>query len=449
MRIQFVGLIVAAITTAVASAKTNPEAVAGEILIRWKNPEILQQASVQQKLSDLGLKTLRIHSGGAAGLGVYRLKPDADMSEVLSELKDDGRILYAQPNYVMRLVAPLDNHLSMSATTQSATRPPIQPRPAEVLPPVADPELKDAYHLRLTRAFDAWNTTRGSSDMLVAVIDSGIDYNHPDLAFNLWRNPSPGPEQDLVGFDFLSKNGLPWDDDEINGHGTHASGIIGSVGSNGLGSSGINQRVSIMALKGFSAYGFSSTEVLVAAIGYAVDHGARIISNSWEGGKKDNPAMIEAIERARAHGVLMVFAAGNSHNDNDNDDTAEYPSGYHIDNILSVAATDQEDRLASFSNYGKTTVMLGAPGVNIFSTLPKGKFGWETGTSMACPLVAGAAAMVWSQHPNWNYLQVKQALMDSVDPLPTLAGKVYTGGRLNVQKALQMRPAAQASGKSL
>ena len=429
---MFLKLLVAFATSAGAA-----DFVPGEILVRLKS-DSLSHVTAAETFATLGLKLNPRRKVGTSAVGLYTLPEGYSVDAVVAKLKNHPLVLYAQPNYTFTLLESPKRQICSANMHPLATRPPIQGRPAEVTPPIPDPDMSQAYHLRITKAVQGWNNTKGRGETLVAVIDSGIDYNHPDLAFNLWRNPSPGPEQDLVGYDFLGKNGLPYDDDEIKGHGTHASGIIGAVGGNGIGTSGVSQRVSIMALKGFSAHGYSSTEVLVSAIGYAVDHGARIISNSWANARKDNPAMIEAIEKARAKGVLMVFAAGNSHNDDDNDDTAEYPAGYHIDNILAVAATDADDRLASFSNYGKTTVMLGAPGVNIYSTMPGGKFGWESGTSMACPLVAGAAALVWGQNPALNYLEVKKILMDSVDPLPDLAGKVLTGGRLNVEKALSL-----------
>ena len=319
-------------------------------------------------------------------------------------------------------------------TPPPASRPELQAPPAEVLPPVADPDLSKAYGIDKIGATQAWETHKGSKDFVVAVIDTGIDYNHEDLAFNVWRNPTPGPKNDIVGYDFVHDDGLPFDDNE---HGSHCAGTIGGVGGNGKGVSGVNQRVSIMALKFLSGEGSGTTADAIRAIDYAIEHGARVLSNSW-GGKGDdgNQALKDAIERARAKDVLFIAAAGNDGTDNDKPNPS-YPAAFDNDNLISVAATDKDDKMAFFSNYGKKTTHLAAPGVNVYSTIPGNKYTQLSGTSMACPHVAGAAALVWSKNPTWTYKQVKKALMDSVDPLAVLTGKTVTGGRLNVLKALR------------
>jgi subtilisin family serine protease len=433
--------------------------VPGELLIKLKNG--VQATAISDSFAALGLTEARRLSGSMSAVAVYQLADSSKTEAVLAQLKQNPQVEYAQPNYIFRLYEPTGGR-SMRAWSDAivanycrpgadplpcknifdgtTTPPPLQPKPADVSPAIPDPSLNQQYALNTTHAQEAWDLSRGSQDVLVAVVDSGIDYNHEDLAFNLWRNPNPSDKGDVVGLNTLTQSGLPYDDDEIHGHGTHASGIIGAVGGNGKGISGINQRVSIMALKAFSAYGYGSEESTVEAIGYAIDHGAKVISNSWEVSKKDNPTLVDVINKGKDKGVLFVVAAGNSANDNDSDATAEYPSGYHMDNLISVASVDGDDKKAESSGFGLTTVLLGAPGVNIYSTLPGTQmYGWESGTSMACPHVAGAAALVWSKHPEWNYAQVKQALADSVDPVPDLAGKTITGGRLNVYKALQVQ----------
>jgi len=198
-----------------------------------------------------------------------------------------------------------------------------------------------------------------------------------------------------------------------------------------------------MALKFLGSDGSGDTATAVKAIDYAIQHGAKVLSNSW-GGPSDpgNQALLDAINRAQTAGVLFVAAAGNGdafgNPQNDDDpNSASYPAAFNTDNLIAVAATDEQDDLAFFSNYGVKTVALAAPGVNVYSTLPGNKYGEETGTSMACPHVAGAAALVWADHPSWNYKQVKKALLDSVDVIPSLQGKILTGGRLDVLKALR------------
>lgn len=433
-----------------------PESVPGEFLI--KSRAGVSRDEFASRLTEYGARELRRLPGSLGDVAVYRIEHAGLTESLLLSLSRDPSVEYVQPNYILTTGAaegrnveglPVGCLLTPDSVAHcprifpltGASKPSLEPRPDEVSPPVADPKMKDIYSLAITRAHEAWSIFRGSSDMVVGVVDSGIDYNHPDLAFNMWRNPAPGPKQDIVGYDSLTDDGSPFDDDVMKGHGTHAAGIIGAVGGNGVGISGVNQRVSLMALKAFSAFGYGTSESVVAAIGYAIDHGAKIVSNSWASGKKDHPAVIDIIERARAKGVLLFFAAGNSAGDNDRDETANYPAAYKIDNIVAVASTDSSDQLASSSNYGATTVLLAAPGVNIYSTMPKaseqGSYGWESGTSMACPFAAGVAAMIWAKNPSWSYKEVRSALAASVDVVPGLAGKVVTSGRVNVLKAMQ------------
>jgi len=290
---------------------------------------------------------------------------------------------------------------------------------------------------------EAWDVTTGSRSIIVAVIDTGVDYNHPDLTVNMWRNPREiagngidddgnGFVDDIYGADFHNNDANPFDD---NGHGTHVAGTIGAAGNNSLGVIGVSPNVQIMALKFLGANGSGSTSSAIKAIDYAVANGAKIINASWGGGGgAQGDALYLAIQRAQNAGVLFVAAAGNS--TSNNDVYASWPANYNLANVISVAATDRNDNLASFSNYGATTVDLGAPGVAIVSTTPGGNYASYSGTSMATPHVAGAAALVWAANPSWTYLQVKDRLLATVDPLASLQGKTLTGGRLNVGSAV-------------
>lgn len=323
--------------------------------------------------------------------------------------------------------------------------PAIEPAPAEAAPAV-DPDLSKAYGIGKVSADKAWAKQRGSKDIIVAVIDTGVDYNHPDLAFNMWRNPKalsslqtgvdPFGEEvtgDVVGYDFANNDNLPFDD---NQHGTHCAGTVGAVGNDGKGISGVAQRVSIMAVKFLTGSGSGDTAGAIKSIDYAVSRGAKILSNSW-GGKGDdgtNGALKDAIVRAERAGVLFVAAAGNDGTDNDRDPV--FPAAYDVPNMLTVAATTETDGMAFFSNRGVKTVHVGAPGANVYSTVPGGRYQKLSGTSMACPHVAGAAALVWSQFPNANYQEIKRRLMDSGDAIPALAGKTVSGKRINVERAL-------------
>lgn len=287
----------------------------------------------------------------------------------------------------------------------------------------------------------AWNTQMGSEDVVVAVIDSGVDYEHPDLEDNMWTNSEEiagnskdddgnGYVDDVYGYDWIDSDSDPMDD---NSHGTHVAGIIGAVGDNELGVTGVSPEVSIMALRFMDADGNGTTSGVAQAITYAADNGADIINASFAG-TSSSVLMEEAIEYASDKGVLFVAAAGNS--GEDNDETPNYPASYDIDNILAVAATDSEDELASFSNYGATSVDMAAPGVSILSTVPDEDYETMSGTSMATPHVVGAAAVLLAQRPNLSVKRLRNLLKNRGRKLDSLADSTATGRRLNLKNAL-------------
>jgi hypothetical protein len=317
--------------------------------------------------------------------------------------------------------------------------PALPPEPAAAV----DPDMAQAWGITKVSADKAWAKQRGSKNVIVAVIDTGVDYTHKNLAFNIWRNPHQSVNGvnvfgdnitgDVVGWDFVHNDNLPFDDNE---HGTHCAGVIGAVGNSGIGISGINQRVSIMPVKFLTGEGSGDVASAVKAIDYAVSRGAKVLSNSW-GGKGDDGtggALKDAISRAQAAGVLFVAAAGNDGTDNDSQ--ATFPASYNLDNMVNVAATDEKDGLAFFSNTGAKSVHVGAPGTNVYSTVPGNKYAKLSGTSMACPHVAGEAALLMAQFPNAKYSEIKQRILNSGDSLGALSGKTVTGKRINVLNAL-------------
>ena len=294
---------------------------------------------------------------------------------------------------------------------------------------------------------EAWDISTGSSTTLVAVIDSGVDYNHPDLSPNIWTNPyeangAPGVDDDgngyiddLHGINAITNSGDPMDD---HGHGTHCSGTIGGVGNNGVGVTGVNWSVRIIGAKFLSASGSGYLFDAVKAINYVTDlkrRGFNIVlsNNSWGGGGYSQ-ALYDAIQQARGAGILFVAAAGNSAQNTDV--SSAYPAGYPISNVISVAAVDSSGNLASFSNYGAYSVDIAAPGVQILSTLPGNQYRYMSGTSMAAPHVSGALALLASTWSNLSADGLKELLLRNAVPLASLKDRVATGGMLNVYRML-------------
>jgi subtilisin family serine protease len=314
---------------------------------------------------------------------------------------------------------------------------------------------------------------------VVAVIDTGVDYTHEDLAGNMWRNlkeiPNNGIDDDkngyiddIVGWDFLGKDNKPYDmagslleiltKGANPGHGTHCAGNVAAVGNNSIGITGVAPTAKIMALRFIGNEGGSTADAILA-IRYAVDNGAKILSNSWGSEGEDpsesatNLALQEAIKYAQDHDVLFIAAAGNGHQgkgyDNDSDAKPAYPASYSHDNIISVAAIDSADALGTFSNWGARTVDIAAPGVKVFSTVVQTEkyadgigfmgfniAGWD-GTSMAAPHVSGAAALYWSAHPTKTWAEVKTAILSSAKPITSVNGKVTSNGKLNVEALMK------------
>jgi subtilisin family serine protease len=223
-----------------------------------------------------------------------------------------------------------------------------------------------------------------------------------------------------------------------NGHGTHCAGIIGAEGGNNIGIAGVNWKVQIMPLKFMNAGGFGTTKDAIEAINYAIDRkhagvNVRVINASW-GSTMKSRALEDVIRKAEEAGILFVAASGNASTDTDR--RPHYPASYNVGNIISVAALDHNDELASFSNYGAKSVHVAAPGVDILSTWLGNEYEKHSGTSMATPVVAGVAALVLSERPNLSVDQLREVLLESVDKLPALSGKVSTGGRINAAKAV-------------
>lgn len=306
-----------------------------------------------------------------------------------------------------------------------------------------DPLFPSQWSLTRTGTTAAWDSFTGSGRTVVAVIDTGVDYNHNDIRSNIWRNageiPGNGVDDDgngfiddILGYDFANNDAQPLDDE---GHGTHVAGIIGATGNNALGISGVNMAATIMPLKFLRADGTGFTSDAVRALNYAVVNGARIVNLSWGGGSY-NPALAAAIQQAQTAGVIVVAAAGN--NGRNSDSTPFYPASYsaHVNNMVVVGASTSTDSAASYSNYGRSAVTLFAPGSSIVSLKPNQQYVTLSGTSMAAPFVSGALSLLWDRHPSWSYSQVITRLRSSVDLISSMSSLCQTGGRISVAKLL-------------
>ncbi len=330
---------------------------------------------------------------------------------------------------------------------------PLEREPSEIQP--NDPMFAEQWALNNVgqnggkakadvAAIKAWLKTQGSTDVVVAVLDSGVDYTHPDLVENMWFRPDNVPAykddelgvfNDLRGFNATDNKSDPMDD---NGHGTHCAGIIGAEGDNSQGIAGINWNVQIMPLKFLGRGGFGTTKDAIEAINYAIDRkrngvNIKVINASW-GSTSYSKALEDTIRAAGEEGILFVAASGNDGSSNDK--RPHYPSNYNLPNVISVAALDRNDNLASFSNFGIKSVHIAAPGREILSTWLNGDYREASGTSMATPYVAGVAALILASEPKLSVEKLRERVLKSVDRLDSLDGKIESGGRINAAKAL-------------
>jgi subtilisin family serine protease len=399
--------------------------VPGELLVKFSRGA-QRDGSAGSVNAQLGAVVLR--QSTRTGWQHLRLPAGVSTSAALSIYASAPGVLAVQPNYIYREAATPD-----------------------------DPSFPAQYGMQKIQAPAAWDTTTGSSAVVVAVLDTGIFYPHEDLSQNMWRNPgetgmdangndkatngvdddADGYVDDVYGIDTYNHDSNPIDD---RGHGTHCAGIIGAAGNNAKGVAGVNWSVQLMALKFISQQGEGTSAGAIECLDYVMmmkERGVNVLitSNSY-GDTENDPAFKDAFDAAGAAGLLNVCAAGNGATNTDN--IPFYPASYDSPSIISVAASDASDNAAGFTNYGVTTVDLAAPGVGILSTVSDGPmYDYLSGTSMSAPHVAGAAALLLAQHPSLDAASLKSAVLNSADALPQWSGKVRTGGRLNVARALR------------
>lgn len=424
-----------------SEAVNSSDYVSGEVLVKFRRGT--QKRS--QILSRVRAQSVKEFS--AVGWEQLRIPAETDLSVALATLRQFPEVEAAQPNFIYR--------------TQAV---PNDPRYAEQV------GLKNTGQIGGTPGADidaepAWDITTGNAAVVVAVLDLGVDYNHEDLSANMWRNPGEtgqdsngankatnnidddanGYVDDVYGIDTRNHDSNPLDD---NGHGTHVAGTIGAVGNNGVGVTGVNWSVRIMALKTHDAAGNGTSASVIEGFQYAAmmrqrGINVRITNSSW-GGAPEAPsfdqALKDAIDLAGSADILNVCAAGNGNSNNDSNPF--YPASYNSESILSVAASDQADDRAIFSNYGMTSVDLAAPGVGILSTRPNNAYGYLSGTSMAAPHASGVAALLVAKNSLLNRTTLKQYLMNGTEPLPASwqTTPVATNGRVNAIRALQAIP---------
>lgn len=362
--------------------------------------------------------------GAAARLRV----PRSRVLAVVRSLRKRREVRYAEPDYAMReSAAPNDPSFGLQWGSHNV---------GQLVNGVAGTPGAD------DRALAAWGFTTGSRSIVIGETDSGVDYRHPDLAANIWSNPGGigGCAAGTHGYNFVAGSCDPMDDETpYGGHGTHVAGILGAAGNNGIGVAGMNWQTTILPVKWLDSSGNGSTSGLISALDWLVRTkqagvNVRVVNDSATFvGTAYSQALADEIDLLGASDILFVTAAGNTGDNNDDVAVRRYPCGYNLATEICVTASDQNDRLPSWANYGASTVDLAAPGVNIYSTLRNNTYGYISGGSMASPQVAGAAALVLAQ----GYVSatgLKSAILTNVDPVPSLSGLVRTGGRLDVCK---------------
>jgi subtilisin family serine protease len=398
-----------AITAALAAPAVAP-AAEGQIIVKYASGADAQERAQAREAADVA----RDEALPLARTELVTPEASTSVGAAIAGLERSPDVVYAEPD-----------------RTRSISRVP------------SDPQASSEWGLAQISAATAWDTTTGDRSVTVGVIDSGIDAAHPDLAPNLWTNPGEIPGNnvdddhdgyvdDVHGWDFVDGDATPAD---LNGHGTHVAGTIAANGGDAIGVAGVAWQAGIVPLRALDAGGSGSTSDLIDAIAYAERKGVQIVNLSFGGTGYVN-AEYEALRAAKD--VLFIAAAGNK--GTDNDVTPSYPCAYDLPNVVCVAATTTSDALASFSNWGRTSVDLSAPGEGIVSTYPRALspsgYAWLSGTSMATPHVTGAAALVASRQRGLTPWQLGQVLLQTVDPVPALQGKVSTGGRLDAAAAV-------------
>ncbi len=426
--------------------QSRTEYVAQEVIVKLKGSAKSQQsrAFIGRMVSEKGM-TLK-GSWGGLNLHHFRVPESQSVADAVASLQADSAVQFAEPNYLVHKQS-MDVEAVMSAedfAAQSISGGVVHAETA------TNTTAQTAAAIGLGQAWNAMSA--GKTAPIVAVIDTGIDFTHTVFTGSgaIWTNPKEIPRNgidddgngfidDVNGWNWVSNNNSPVDDD---GHGTHVSGIILGTTQDITQNPIAAAQIRIMPLKFLDNTGSGSTSNAVSAIYYAVNNGAKVLSNSW-GGTGYSATLLTAVTFAYTSGTVFVAAAGNSSSDNDT--TPTYPANYNTPGMIAVAATSDSDTWATFSNWGPTTVNLSSPGVNIWSTYPLNAYARLSGTSMATPFVSGTAALMVREQPTMNGYQVQTLLLGGVNKVSGLSGLVSTSGRLNVYNALVAAQTATVS----
>lgn len=396
-----------------------------EVIVKFTNTNV---KTMEVKVA--GMKLSKKENVGKKGAQLYKIPVGKSVDQVIKELKKSPNVVYAEPNYMVSANAIDPFYTNLWGLENKG-------------------QAVNGYYGKSgidINARTAWGVTKGSSDVVIAVIDTGVDINHPDLKSNIFVNKNEiqnngidddynGYIDDVSGWDFYNNDNTVYDSPDVDDHGTHVAGTIAAQGDNGTGIKGVAPLVKILPLKFLgTASGNGYISDAVRAIDYAASMGVKISNNSW-GSEGYSTALYEAI---RDSGSLFAAAAGNDGYNNDY--YPQYPASFNLENILSVAAVDNSGELASFSNYGQNSVDVAAPGVNIYSTIPNNGYAYYNGTSMATPHVTGAAALVYSKNKTYTPYQLKTKMVDNTKKLSSLQYLVSTGGIIDAGKALGVVP---------
>ncbi|OFZ49603.1 MAG: hypothetical protein A2381_04025 [Bdellovibrionales bacterium RIFOXYB1_FULL_37_110] len=426
-----------ALNTAVAS-----QYMKGELIIKLKDDLKMNINRVVIDFKGRVEREVKLLSGN---LYLTKFDPTLDMEKLAQSVSKRLEVLYAEPNYIYTIDDPIHHRVINNLIFGDRVNVPYVPSDPEfnILWGFLNTGTNDPEGVLGVRGADinvlkAWEITTGNKKVKIAVIDTGIDYNHPDLINNIWVNEAevsgrPGVDDDnngyvddIHGYDFVNKDGDPMDG---NGHGTHCSGIIGAVHNNNMGVAGVMGQVELVALKFLADNNYGSNLDAAEAIDYATRLGVDIMSNSWGGGEFSQ-VLFDAIQQAGEEGIIFVVAAGNDGINNDGEN--HYPASYDLANIITVASHSNEDILSDFSNYGPNSVDVVAPGSNIYSTYKKSGYEVLSGTSMAAPHVSGALGLMVSHTGRMPHNEMRDRLLMTSSFVMNYKNKIVSNGRLNV-----------------